>query len=378
MRQVTAPEVDAEVLVIGGGLIGLACAWRAAEAGLSVAVVDDAPTSGASHVAAGMLAPVSEVAYGEEGLLTLNVASARRWPSFAKELEAAADVDVGYQQWGTLLVGLDGDDVAALEELHRFQLELGLDARRLRSRDCRRREPLLSPRVRGGILAGDDHQVEPRRVADALWQAGSAAGVRHLAARAAGVVTEEGRVTGVRLASGESVAAGKVVVAAGCWSSQLDGVEVPVRPVKGQLLILSAPDGHHGLSTTIRGVVHGRGVYLVPREGGRVVVGATQEERGHDVEITAGGVRTLLDDAAALVPGVDELALAETLAGLRPGTPDNRPLIGRTDVDGLLLATGHHRHGVLLTPATADGVTAMLCGEDADPVMAVADPRRTW
>jgi glycine oxidase len=380
MRRVAAADVTAEVLVIGGGLIGLACAWRAAAAGHTVAVFDEALGSGASHVAAGMLAPVSEVAYGEEDLLALTIASARRWPTFAEELEAAADAGVGYQRLGTLLVGLDRDDVAALDELHRFQLELGLDARRLRSRECRQREPLLSPRVRGGVLAGEDHQVEPRRVQAALAAAAAAAGVVHVPERVVGLVHDGRRATGLRVASGQEATGGQVVLAAGCWSGELHGlppqVAVPIRPVKGQLLVLTAPDGDHGLAMTVRGLVRARSVYLVPREEGRVVVGATQEERGHDTTVTAGGVRTLLDDAAALVPAVDELELSETLVGLRPGTPDNRPLVGRSDLDGLVLATGHHRHGVLLAPATADAVAAILAGTDPDPVMEVADPRR--
>jgi glycine oxidase len=380
MRRVDAADVTAEVLVVGGGLIGLACAWRAAAAGRSVAVFDEALGSGASHVAAGMLAPVAEVAYGEEDLLALTIASARRWPTFAAELSSAAGLDVGYRQLGTLLVGFDRDDVEALDELHRFQRELGLDADRLRSRECRQREPLLSPRVRGGVLARDDHQVEPRRVQAALRSAAAAAGVVHVPERVGGVAHDGRRITGLRLASGRQVAGTAVVLAAGCWSGEVGGLppelRVPVRPVKGQLLVLRAPDGDHGLSMTVRGLVQARSVYLVPREDGRVVVGATQEERGHDTMVTAGGVRTLLDDAAALVPGVDELELTETLAGLRPGTPDNRPLIGPGGLDGLVLATGHHRHGVLLAPATADAVAAVLTGRRPDPVVDVAHPGR--
>jgi glycine oxidase len=380
MRRVDAADVTAEVLVVGGGLIGLACAWRAAAAGRSVAVFDEALGSGASHVAAGMLAPVAEVAYGEEDLLALTIASARRWPTFAAELERATGLDVGYRQRGTLLVGFDRDDVEALGELHRFQRELGLDTERLRSRECRQREPLLSPRVRGGVLARDDHQVEPRRVQAALETAAGAAAVVHVPERVDGVDHDGRRITGLRLASGRQVRGEQVVLAAGCWSGEIGGLplqlRVPVRPVKGQLLVLRSPDGEHGLSMTVRGLVRSRSVYLVPRGDGRVVVGATQEERGHDTMVTAGGVRTLLDDAAALVPGVDEFELTETLAGLRPGTPDNRPLIGSCDLDGLVLATGHHRHGVLLAPATADAVAAILTGRRPDAVVDVAHPRR--
>lgn len=368
-----------DAVVVGGGMVGLATAWRAAEAGLAITVVDPRPGSGASHVAAGMLAPVTEVTYGEQALLRLAIASARRWPDFAGDLEAAADQHVGYRALGTLLVGLDADDQRVLDDLHRFQEGLGLDVERLRSRDCRSREPMLSPRVRGGILARDDHQVDPRRVVAALLTAVEAAGVEQRPGRVAEIEHHGDRVAGVRLETGERLRAPRVVVSAGCWSGELGGLPsgtAPVRPVKGEILRLRSRDGDPVLSAAVRGLVRGRSVYLVPRGDGRVVVGATQQEAGFDTSVTAGGVRTLLDDAASIVPGVDELELCEATAGLRPGTPDNAPLIGQTEVDGLVLATGHHRNGVLLTPVTAEAAVAALTGAVGDPVLAVADPRR--
>jgi glycine oxidase len=372
--------VSADVVVVGGGLIGLAVAWRAAQAGLQVTVVDPAVGSGATWVAAGMLAPVTEVAYGEEPLLRLNVAGAGRWPGFADELEAATGHDVGYRQDGTLLVAFDGDDKRAVDELARFQAELGLRVEALRSRDCRTHEPMLSPRIRGGVLARDDHRVEPRRVAAALRGAGREAGVTTVARRAARLEHDDHRITGVVLDGGERITAGSVVLAAGTASAQVAGLPAscvpPVRPVKGQILRLGSPDGAPLLSGTVRGLVQGRPVYLVPRQDGEVVVGATQEEMGLDTRVTVGGVRELLQAAVTLVPGLDELTLVETAAGLRPGTPDNRPLIGRTDLDGLLLATGHHRGGVLLAPITAEAVVALLAGGDPPPEIHVADPRR--
>lgn len=369
-----------DVIVIGGGLIGLAAAWRAARAGLEVTVLDDTPGGGASHVAAGMLAPVTEVTYGEDRLLQLTIASARRWPAFAAELEETTGEEVGYRADGTLLVGLDADDVRVLADLHAFQRDLGLDVERLRSRACRDREPLLSPRVRGGLLAGDDHQVDPRRVVAALLRAVEAAGVRCERSRAARIDHRHGRVSGVTLADGRTRAAGQVVLAAGCWSGEVGGLPPeltpPVRPVKGQILRLRGRDGDPVPSAAVRGLVRGRSVYLVPREDGHVLVGATQEELGFDASVTAGATRQLLDDAAAIVPGVDELEFVEAVAGLRPGTPDNAPIIGRSQLDGLLLATGHHRSGVLLTPVTADAVAALLCGREPDEVVRVADPAR--
>lgn len=368
------------MIVIGGGLIGLACAWRAAGRGLRVTVIDETPGGGASHVAAGMLAPVTEVRYGEEALLRLTIASARQWADFAADLEAAAGGSVNYRPHGTLLVGFDADDARALDDLGAFQAELGLDVERLGSRDCRRREPLLSPRVRGGLLAREDHQVEPRRVVAALLRALEAAGAQVRADRVAALDHDGTRVQGVTLSDGTSLAAPQVVLSAGCWSPRLEGlperVVPPVRPVKGQVLSLRSLDGEPVLDACVRGLVRGRSIYLVPRGDGRLVVGATQEERGYDTTVTAGATRQLLDDAARVVPGVDELELIEAVAGLRPSTPDNRPLIGATPLAGLLLATGHHRNGVLLTPLTAQAIADRLAGDDPDPVTGVADPGR--
>lgn len=372
--------MSADVLVVGGGLIGLASAWRAAQRGLTVTVLDDAPGSGASRVAAGMLAPVTEVHYGEEALLRLAISSGERWPRFAEELEAVSGTDIGFRPDGTLLVAFDADDRRVLEDLRRFMGELGLDVESLRSRACRLREPMLSPRIRGGVLAAHDHRVDPRLVLAALLRACEDAGVEVRRDRVAGIDHDGMSVRGVSLHDGTALPAPAVVLAAGTGSTQVTGIpedlRPPVRPVKGQVLRLRSTDGEPLLGVAVRGLVRGRSVYLVPRDDGELVVGATQEERGHDLTVTGGGVRTLLDDAARIVPGVDELELVEMEAGLRPGTPDNRPLIGPTRIDGLVLATGHFRNGVLLTPLTADTVAAHLAGQPADPVTAVAAPDR--
>lgn len=370
-----------DALVVGGGIVGLASAWWAAHAGLEVTVFDPAPGAAASNVAAGMLAPVTEVEYGEEARLALNVAAARRWPTFAAELGAAANADLGYRATGTLLVGFDRDDVAALSDLHAFQTELGLDVERLRSREARAREPMLSPRVRVGLLAGEDHRVDPRACVAALLRACADAGVAFEHRAVTRIDRQRGRVTGVRTADGEQHHAGQVVLSAGAWSHTIEGLpdehRPAVRPVKGQLLHLRDLAGQQVLTTTVRGLVRHRSVYLVPRDDGRLVVGATQEERGFNTTVTAGATRELLDDAAAIVPGVDELELVETIAGLRPTTPDNTPVIGPSPIDGLVFATGHHRNGVLLAPITAEAVTAILTGTEVDPVLLAAHPDRT-
>ncbi|PWI43402.1 glycine oxidase ThiO [Streptomyces sp. ICBB 8177] len=348
-----------DVVVVGGGIIGLVTAWRAAQQGLSTAVADPDPGGGAARVAAGMLAAVTELQYGEQTLLELNLASARRYPSFAEELTEATGLGLGYRPCGTLAVALDSDDRAELRELHTFQRSLGLEAQWLTGRECRRLEPMLAPGVRGGLRVDGDHQIDPRRLACALLKAAERAGVAFLREPVERITVARDRAEGVVLRDGAAPAAGRVVLAAGSLSGRIAGlpprVVPPVRPVKGQVLRLRIPPAYAPfLSRTVRAVVRGGHVYLVPRENGELVVGATSEELGWDTTVTAGGVYELLRDAHELVPGITELPLVETLAGLRPGSPDNAPLLGPTELPGLLLATGHHRNGVLLTPVTGD------------------------
>lgn len=354
-----------DVLVIGGGIIGLVTAWRAAQRGLSTALADPDPGGGAARVAAGMLAAVTELHYGEETLLGLNLASARRYPSFTAELEAASGQDIGFRACGTLAVALDADDRAHLRELHELQRRSGLDSQWLTGRECRRLEPMLAPGVRGGLRVDGDHQVDPRRLAAALLTACERAGVVFHRRRADRLSVVADRAAGAVLDDGTEAAADQVVLAAGSLSGRLAGVPAhvlpPVRPVKGQVLRLTVPPAYAPfLSRTVRAVVRGSHIYLVPRENGELVVGATSEEMGWDTTVTAGGVYELLRDAHELVPGITELPLTETRAGLRPASPDNAPLLGRTALPGLHLATGHHRNGVLLTPATGDAMASLL------------------
>jgi glycine oxidase len=357
----TQARAARDVVVVGGGLIGLAIGWRAAEAGLRVAIVDPRPAGGASDVAAGMLAPVTEVEYAGQPLLALNLASARLYPSFAASLEEASGRPAGYRQTGTLAVALDADDRAELRELLAFQRELGLDSAWLPAREARRLEPMLAPGVSGALHVPGDHQVDNRLLAAALLVAADRAGVDLWHCRASEVLLAGERVIGVRLDDDGVLPAGQVVLAAGCASGALAGLpeplRPPVRPVKGQILRLRGEPGL--LGRTIRGTARGSHVYLVPRASGELVVGATTEERSDPV-VTAGAVYELLRAAQALVPGVSELRLAETAAGLRPGTPDNAPILGPAPVAGLVYATGHYRNGVLLTPVTAAAITEYL------------------
>jgi glycine oxidase len=370
-----AHQPTSDVVVVGGGVIGLGIAWRAAQAQLAVTVVDEAPGQGASWAAAGMLAPVTEVHYGEGRLLELNLASAGRWPSFAAEVEEASGRPVGYRPGGTLAVARDADDNAALEDLYRFQLRCGLEVERLRSRECRQLEPGLHPGIRGGVLAAGDHQVDNRALVQALLVACERAGVRLLAGRVTELAVEGDRVAGVVLSDGGTLAAQAVVLAAGCWSGGLGGLAaeaLPVRPVKGQLLYLRGPADQPLCSGNVRGLE----VYVVPRGDGRVVVGATVEEQGFDTTATAGAVHDLLRAALELLPDAAELELAETVVGLRPGSPDNAPMLGPAGPEGLVVATGHYRNGILLTPVTADAVAELLATGRVPELIAPFGPGR--
>ncbi len=365
-----------DVAIVGGGIIGLAIAWRARQRGMSVTVLErDATGSGTSHVAAGMLAPVAEVEFGETGrrVLELGLRSARMWPAFASELETSTGTSVGLMRTGTLLAARDEDDARELERQLDFRRSLGLAVTRLRPSEAREREPALAPTVRLALEAPDDHSVDPRLVVMALRRACGSAGVElreharveRVDVDGAGVEGGRGRVTGVTLEDGESVAAERVVLAAGPWSGRIGGLppsaRVPVRPVRGQILRLRDPAGP-GL---LRRVLRYDGGYVVPREDGGYVLGATVEERGFALAPTAGGVYELLRDAHELVPGISELEIEELSVGLRPGTPDNAPAIGAGAFEGLVWATGHYRNGILLAPLTAELVAGVLAGDQA-------------
>jgi glycine oxidase len=345
------------VAVLGGGAIGLAVAWRCARRGLQVTVHDPDPQQAAAWVAAGMLGPVTEVHYGEEALLALNLDSARRWPGFAAELADDAGADPGYLRCGTLAVARDGDDVAAHDEVYRYLVELGLEVERLTGRAVRRREPALAASVRGGFFVAGDHQVDNRRFLHALRSACDARGV---------VVTTRSPTDAAGVAALDADA---VVVAAGWRSSELVA-GLPVRPVKGQVLRLRSTARAVLPSHVLRGL----DVYVVPR-GDEVVIGATVEEVGADTTVRAGAVHELLRDAWELVPGVAEAELVECGVGLRPGTPDNAPIIGA--VDGrTVVATGHYRNGILLAPVTADAVTDLVVTGSAPAVVEAFGPGR--
>jgi glycine oxidase len=359
-----------DVVVVGAGVIGLACAWRAAERGLRVLVLErDRPGAGASNVAAGMLAPVGEATFGEDRLLELALESHRLWPRFAADL-AAAGGETGYMQLGALHVALDRDEAAELRRRFELMRSHDLASEWLRPSACRELEPGLAS-VAAGVLAPHEAAVDPRSMVGALAGAFEDAGGVIETGEVAEAVIDGERLAGVRTRDGREHRALTTVLAAGSWSASEwlpSQARPPVRPVKGQILTLRGPAGE----PVCERIVVTERVYMVPRADGRLVVGATVEEQGFDTRITAGGVHELLREAYRTLPDVAELELVEAIAGLRPATPDNIPLIGPGALDGLVLATGHFRNGILLAPVTADRVAAHLAGEPAEALAEVA------
>jgi glycine oxidase len=369
---------SSDVIAVGAGVIGAAVAWRCAQRGLSVTLVDPEPGRGAWHTAAGMLAPITELHYAETPLLRLNLHALARYPAFCAELTDLTGLPTGYRECGTVSIAWDGADLTALRDLHAFGNTLGIDAALLTGREVRELEPGLAAGLPGGLLARDDHQVDPRLLHAALAAAGSRAGVRRLSAHARIDVDGE-RAVGVRLDDGTTLSAATIVLAAGAWTGQVDGVPAefaaPVRPVKGQTLRLRLP-GEPRLRHVVRGTVKGTPIYLVPRADGQLVVGASSEETGFDLSPRAGAVYELLRDAQSLLPELAEAMLEEVCTGLRPGSPDNAPIIGPSGLPGLVHATGHFRNGVLLADVTADGIAALIENGELPEALRPFEPTR--
>ncbi len=366
-----------DVVLVGAGVIGLASAWACARRGMDVCVLErDRPAAGATGVAAGMLAPVGEASWGEESVLSLNRNSLERWSKFAQDLEAETGLQVEFGAGGALHVALDRDEAEELQRRHRLHRSVGLDSDWLSGRECRELEPGLATAVRGGTHVPGEASVDPRRLTAALLAALEGLGAQVHSGAEVVDAERNGGDWALRTADGRRFGGAAVVLCAGSWSGRPEWVPAdsrpPVRPVKGEILALRGrPD-----EPVCHRIVAGERVYMVPRTDGRVIVGATMDERGFDLTVTAGGVHELLREAYRLIPEVAELELVEMAAGLRPGTPDNAPLIGWSATQGLLIATGHHRNGVLQAPITAESVAALLADEDAPVDLAPFSPLR--
>lgn len=358
--------VQKRVLIVGGGAIGLAIGWRLARAGLAVTLFDRGRVGhSASWVSAGMLSPLSEVQFEEEDLLHLGLKGLAVYPEFVSELEADTGCCVGYRRDGVLLVGITQDDLEYLKFRYRYQRDLGLSVVYLSGDEAREREPHLSAQVSAAVWCPGDHQVDNRRLVMALKKALVAVGGEVFEeTEVDGLLIDGTRVCGVRV--GEEVFEGDtVVLASGCWSRLIPGLpdcaRPPVRPVRGQIMRLAMTEDF-ALNTMVwySRVATSTVAYLVPKDNGHLVLGATSEEMGFDEDVTAGGMFELLRAAWEVAPGVYDLPVVEAVAGLRPGSRDDAPILGETPIEGLIMATGHYRKGILLTPLTALSIAEVI------------------
>jgi len=370
----TAIPLDrSPIIIVGAGVIGLGVAWRAAARGLPVRVLErSAVPAGASVSAAGMLAAHAEIALDERALIELAEFSSGLWPDFVAELEEASDRDVEYEACGSLIVALDRDDAERLQHLLRYMHARSFPVRWMHADAAREEEPLLSSHTTGAVLCPRDDRINPRALVSALYEAALRAGAQiDVETEVSRVEISAGAVTGVVLADGSVIESERVVIAAGAWSPQIEGLgamQPRIRPVKGQILAL-APSPSVG-APALRRVVRGPDAYLVPRRDGRLIVGATSEERGFDTQMTAGGVFELLRGAYEVAPYIYELDLVDMWTGHRPASRDNAPILGGCDIDGLFFCTGHYRNGIQQAPASVALMSALLAGEA--PALALA------
>ena len=369
-----------DVAIIGAGVIGLGIAWRLAARGVNVAVYDrGAAGQGASHAAAGMLAACSEAEPGEEALVRLGRESQARWPRFAADLKELTGVDVELRQEGTLVLAFTSDDQARINHHLEFQQKLGLPLGWISAAETRRREPHLAGKLAGAVWSPEDHQVDNRKLATALRIAAERAGARiHEHTEVKEIICAGPRVDGIVLSDGTRIAAGTVVLAAGAWSRGIAGLAAelrpPVRPIKGQMLSLRMDPA----APLISHVLWAPGVYLVPRRDGRLIAGATVEEKGFDTTLTAGGMLTLLEAAWRAIPAIEELPIDEMWVGHRPGSRDDAPILGPASLKGLVYATGHHRNGILLAPVTADSIAQLVFDGTVEQAIRPFGIERFW
>ncbi len=353
-----------DILVIGGGIIGLASAYENVRRGRSVAVVEHVRLgAGATHVAAGMLAGAAEAEPTQPAMVRLAIDSLKRYAEFVGAVESDSGLQCGYDTTGTLLVAMDQDHLEQLCHGAAEHGRLGLHCEQLDAEEIRRREPRLSPSVVGGFAADEDVQVDPRALARAVAAAIEARGGTLVWPAKVLDLELNGRWRAVVEVPGDrmEIIADRVIVAAGAWTR--DAAEacdkLPLRPVKGQVLRLRG-------ERLLHRVIRTPDVYILPRASGELVIGASSEEQGFDARPTAGPIMDLLYNAWRALPGIYELELDEVCVGFRPALRDHLPAIGATEQDGMYVATGHYRNGILLAPATAALLADLMDGDDPE------------
>jgi glycine oxidase len=338
-----------DVAIAGGGVIGGAIALELARAGLRVAVFDrQQPGQEASWASAGILSPAPENP-GVVSMVPLGKASMSLYPEFVAQVEEISGASVGFRPKGTLEALFSHDTKAELSTIIALHHGLGLKAEPLCAEDARELEPSLSEEVEAAVLRPEEASVDNRALTSAILGAAKRSGAEIFAGNGAKAIWREGNRCAGLVLQNEKVEANSTIIAAGCFSATIEGIApyAPVRPAKGQMAALRADE------LKIERVLWSEKIYLVPRNDGRILAGATVEHAGFDKRVTAGGMDRILSAAIDLAPGLANARIEETWAGLRPDSPDHLPILGPTDLDGLLIATGHFRSGILLTPITA-------------------------
>jgi len=338
-----------DAVIAGAGLIGASIALELAEAGLKVGLYDaHEPGREASWASAGMISPAPENP-DMIPFVPMSLASVALYPDFIRKVEELAGVRVGYRKDGALDVIVDGDAQEELSTVIALQHGVGLKAEALSAEQARKMEPALTDEMQAAVFREDEASLDTRVFTDAALKAAQRKGVQIFAGNGAKALWKAGeRCKGLVLEKGQ-VEAKWTVIAAGCFSARIEGVApyAPVFPAKGQMMALRCE------SVEIHHVLWLEHTYLVPRNDGRIIAGSTIERTGFDHDVTAGGLKKILNEATKLAPGLEKARIEEAWAGLRPDSPDHLPIIGPTDLDGLLIATGHFRSGILLAPVTA-------------------------
>jgi glycine oxidase len=373
-----ASSNSSRIIIVGGGVIGLSIAWRLARENTrdEILLLDaNRAGEGTSRVSAGMIAPIAEAGFEDPHFIKFARLSRERYRAFVSEVSRDADMPVVLGEEGSIIVAIHRDDVEAMRRVYEHRRHADLPVEWLTGSEAREMEPTLTPRVSAAMWIAYDGQVNPRALLPALVRACNRRGVEvRESARVQRIVINDETVAGVEL-DGETITADTVVVCAGAWSGTIDGMPadvVPqVRPIRGQILRLTRTTDF-----AMKHVVRGPRAYLLPKDDGTVVVGATQEEAGFDATPTAGGIKTILENAWEMVPSIYDLPIERVEVGLRPGTRDHLPLVGATRIHGLIMATGHFRHGILFAPTTADAVCrGILTGDFGEDVAAFAPDR---